>query len=111
VGIAVALKHQLIVGARSFAGKPHSGHTLHEQLMQSSFVMRQTEHEPLTACVDMGCQGCTPLWTTSVRCSLKNAGTQHSIKGRIIKWPSGMSNRGRFKFPILNIRFMTLKKL
>ncbi|MEI7515786.1 MAG: IS5 family transposase [Betaproteobacteria bacterium] len=57
VGIAATLKHNLIVGARSFAGKPYDGHTLHEQLEQASILMQQTGQEPLTAYVDLGYRG------------------------------------------------------
>jgi len=57
VGIAATLKHNLIVGARSFAGKPYDGHTLHEQLEQASILMQQTGQQPLTAYVDLGYRG------------------------------------------------------
>lgn len=57
VGIAATLKHNLIVGARSFAGKPYDAHTLHEQLEQASILMQETEQEPLTAYVDLGYRG------------------------------------------------------
>ena len=57
VGIAATLKHNLIVGARSFAGKPYDGHTLREQLEQASILMQETGQEPLTAYVDLGYRG------------------------------------------------------
>lgn len=57
VGIASTLKHNLILGARSFAGKPYDGHTLHEQLEQASILMQETGQRPLTAYVDLGYRG------------------------------------------------------
>lgn len=57
VGIASTLKHNLIVGARSFAGKPYDGHTLHEQLEQACILMQETGQEPQTAYVDLGYRG------------------------------------------------------
>ena len=32
VGLAMTLKGNLIVGARSFPGNPYDGHTMHEQI-------------------------------------------------------------------------------
>lgn len=57
VGIASTLKHNLILGARSFAGKPYDGHTLHEQVEQASILMQETGQRPLTAYVDLGYRG------------------------------------------------------
>ena len=57
VGIASTLKHNLIVGARSFAGKPYDGHTLYEQLEQAAILMQETGQKPLTAYVDLGYRG------------------------------------------------------
>jgi IS5 family transposase len=57
VGIAATLKHNLIVGARSFAGKPYNGHTLNEQLEQASILMQDTGQRPQTAYVDLGYRG------------------------------------------------------
>lgn len=57
VGIAATLKHNLIVGARSFAGKPYDGHTLNEQLEQATILMQETGQKPQTAYVDLGYRG------------------------------------------------------
>jgi IS5 family transposase len=57
VGIASTLKHNLILGARSFAGKPYDGHTLYEQLEQATILMQETGQRPLTAYVDLGYRG------------------------------------------------------
>jgi IS5 family transposase len=57
VGIASTLKHNLILGARSFAGKPYDGHTLYEQLEQAAILMQETGQKPLTAYVDLGYRG------------------------------------------------------
>lgn len=57
VGIAMTLKHNLIVGARVFPGKPYDGHTLREQLEQASILMQDTGITPSTAYVDLGYRG------------------------------------------------------
>lgn len=57
VGIAATAKHNLIVGARSFAGKPYDGHTLNEQLEQATNLMQETGQKPTTAYVDLGYRG------------------------------------------------------
>jgi len=57
VGIAVTLKRNLIVGARSFAGNPYDGHTLNEQMEQATILMQNTEAKPHTAYVDLGYRG------------------------------------------------------
>ena len=57
VGIAMTLKHSLIVGARTFPGKPYDGHTLREQLEQASILMQDTGIKPSTAYVDLGYRG------------------------------------------------------
>jgi IS5 family transposase len=57
VGIAATIKHNLIVGARAFAGKPYDGHTLNEQLEQASILMQDTGQKPQTVYVDMGYRG------------------------------------------------------
>lgn len=53
VGIAMTLKHHLIVGARAFPGKPYDGHTLREQLEQASILMQDTGIKPSTAYVNL----------------------------------------------------------
>jgi IS5 family transposase len=57
VGIASTSKHNLIVGARSFAGKPYDGHTLYELLEQAAILMQETGQKPLSAYVDLGYRG------------------------------------------------------
>ena len=57
VGIALTLKSNLIVGARSFEGNPYDGHTLYEQIEQSSILMQDTNVKPTTAYVDLGYRG------------------------------------------------------
>jgi hypothetical protein len=47
VGIAMTLKHNLIVGAKAFTGNPYDGHTL----------MQDTGIKPTTAYVDLGYRG------------------------------------------------------
>ena len=57
VGIALTLKSNLIVGARSFEGNPYDGHTLYEQIEQSSILMQDTGMKPTSAYVDLGYRG------------------------------------------------------
>ncbi len=54
VGIATTLKGTLIVGARSFPGKPYDGYTLNEQVEQLSILMQASGMTPQTAIVDLG---------------------------------------------------------
>lgn len=54
VGIAVTARKGLVVGARSFAGNPYDGDTLHEQLEQVEIVSGQ---KPKTAIVDLSYRG------------------------------------------------------
>jgi IS5 family transposase len=57
VGIAATLQHNLIVGARSFAGKPYDGHTLNEQMEQAGILMQDTDQKPQTVYADLGYRG------------------------------------------------------
>lgn len=57
VGIAMTLKHNLIVGARAFPGKLYDGHTLREQLEQAGILMQETGVQPSTVYVDLGYRG------------------------------------------------------
>jgi IS5 family transposase len=44
----MTLKGNLIVGARSFPGNPHDGHTMHEQIEQSAILMQSLGVKPLS---------------------------------------------------------------
>lgn len=57
VGLATTLKGNLIVGARSFPGNPYDGHTLHEQIEQSTILMQGLGVKPEVAYVDLGYRG------------------------------------------------------
>jgi IS5 family transposase len=57
VGIAMTLRHNLIVGAKAFTGNPYDGHTLREQLEQAAILMQDTGIRPTTAYVDLGYRG------------------------------------------------------
>ncbi len=57
VGIATTLKHNLIVGAKSFSGNPFDGHTLYPQLEQATILMQESGVKPVTAYVDLGYRG------------------------------------------------------
>ena len=57
VGLAMTLKGNLIVGARSFAGNPYDGHTLHEQIEQSAILMQGLGVKPEKVYTDLGYRG------------------------------------------------------
>jgi len=57
VGLAMTLKGNLIVGARSFPGNPYDGHTLHEQIEQSTILMQGLGVKPETVYTDLGYRG------------------------------------------------------
>ena len=47
----------LTVGARSFAGNPYDGHTLHEQIEQSAILMQGLDVKPEKVYTDLGYRG------------------------------------------------------
>lgn len=49
--------HGLMVGARSFPGNPYDGHTLAEQLEQTTTLLQDIGVKPATAVVDLGFRG------------------------------------------------------
>ena len=55
--IAVTHKLGLIVGARSFPGNPYDGHTLKEQLEQTSILLEDVGVVPRHVMVDLGFRG------------------------------------------------------
>ena len=57
VGLAMTLKGNLIVGARSFPGNPYDGHTLHEQIEQSTILMQGLSVKPEVVYADLGYRG------------------------------------------------------
>jgi IS5 family transposase len=57
VGIAIGIDCGLIVGARSFAGNPYDGHTLGEQMEQSTIVLQDVGAKPHTVYADLGYRG------------------------------------------------------
>jgi IS5 family transposase len=57
VGLAMTLKGNLIGGARSFAGNPYDGHTLFEQIEQSTILMQGLGVRPQTVYTDLGYRG------------------------------------------------------
>ena len=62
VGIASTLHSNLIVGARAFHGNPYDGHTLAEQMEQTTILMQDIKHQgvtvkPHTAYTDLGYRG------------------------------------------------------
>jgi IS5 family transposase len=57
VGLTMTLKGNLIVGARSFPGNPYDGHTLAEQIEQSTILMEGLGVKPETVYADLGYRG------------------------------------------------------
>jgi IS5 family transposase len=57
VSIAIAHKAGLIVGARSFPGNPFDGHTLSNQIEQTTNLLQDIDVKPHTAVVDLGFRG------------------------------------------------------
>jgi transposase, IS5 family len=57
VGLAMTLKGNLIVGARSFPGNPYDGHMMHEQIEQSAILMQGLGIKPEVVYADLGYRG------------------------------------------------------
>ncbi len=57
VSIATSIKGNLIVGARAFGGNPFDGHTLAEQLEQTTILLQDHDIKPGTVYVDLGYRG------------------------------------------------------
>jgi IS5 family transposase len=57
VSLAVTHKQGLVVGARSFPGNPYDGHTLAQQLEQTTTLLQDIGVKPKTAVVDLGFRG------------------------------------------------------
>jgi IS5 family transposase len=59
VSLAITEKQGLIVGARAFPGNPYDGHTLAEQLEQSSILLQDLPGapQPKSVLVDLGFRG------------------------------------------------------
>ena len=55
--IAITHKQGLIVGARTFPGNPYDGHTLAEQIEQTTNLLQDLQVKPTTAIVDLGYRG------------------------------------------------------
>lgn len=53
----MTLQGNLIVGARSFAGNPYDGHTMREQIEQSTTLMQSLGVKPEVVCADLGYRG------------------------------------------------------
>jgi IS5 family transposase len=57
VSLAVTHKQGLMVGARSFPGNPYDGHTLAEQIEQTTTLLQDIGVKPTTAVIDLGFRG------------------------------------------------------
>jgi transposase, IS5 family len=83
VSLAITHQHGLMVGARSFPGNPYDGHTLAEQLEQTTNLLQDIGVAPTTAVVDLGFRGvdevCAPV-------QLIHRGKFKSLDARQRKW-------------------------
>lgn len=57
VSLAVTHRSGLMVGARTFPGNPYDGHTLAQQLEQTTTLLQDLGVKPMTAVVDLGYRG------------------------------------------------------
>ena len=59
--VAVTAKQGLVIGARTFPGNPYDGHTLEEQLQQTTILLQDipSAPRPKRALVDKGYRGVT----------------------------------------------------
>lgn len=57
VGIVTTFNHNLIVGAKAFHDNPFDGHTLHDQIEQSTILMQDLNVKPTKVFVDLGYRG------------------------------------------------------
>jgi IS5 family transposase len=57
VSIATSVRGNLVVGARAFGGNPFDGHTLAEQLEQTTILLQDRGIKPGTVYVDLGYRG------------------------------------------------------
>ena len=57
VGLTMTVKGNLIVGARSLPGNPYDGHTMHEQIEQSTILMQGLGIKPEVVYADLGYRG------------------------------------------------------
>jgi IS5 family transposase len=57
VSMAITHRQGLMVGARSFPGNPFDGHTLAEQLQQTTNLLQDTGRSPNQVVVDLGFRG------------------------------------------------------
>jgi IS5 family transposase len=57
VSLAVTHKQGLMVGARAFPGNPFDGHTLAQQLEQTTNLLQDLGRKPKQAIVDLGYRG------------------------------------------------------
>ena len=57
VSLAVTHKQGLMVGARAFPGNPFDGHTLAQQLEQTTNLLQDLGRTPKQVIVDLGCRG------------------------------------------------------
>lgn len=83
VGLAMTLKGNLIVGARSFAGNPYDGHTMHKQIEQSTILMQALGVKPEVVYADLGYRG---VDKDKPDIEIKHRGKNKSLSAEERKW-------------------------
>ena len=83
VGLAMTLRGNLIVGARSFPGNPYDGHTMHEQIEQSAILMQGLGVKPEVVYADLGYRGKDKRLTDEERRLLKRRQAIEPIIGHL----------------------------
>ncbi|MGF6856524.1 hypothetical protein OKW29_005435 [Paraburkholderia sp. CI3] len=83
--LAITEKQGLIVGARAFPGNPYDGHTLAEQLEQTSILLQEVPGAPRakTALVDLGFRGKSRTLSAPQRRWLKRRQAIEPIIGHV----------------------------
>jgi transposase, IS5 family len=83
VGLAMTLKGNLLVGARSFLRNPYDGYTMHEQIEQSAILMQGLGAKPEVVYADLGYRGVDKQLTDEERRLLKRRQAIEPIIGHL----------------------------
>ena len=83
VSLAVTHKQGLMVGARSLPGNPYDGHSLAEQIEQTTTLLQDIGVKPKTAVVDLGYRG---LQANEAGVELIHRGKYKSLTALQRKW-------------------------
>ena len=83
--IAITHKSGLVVGARTFPGSPYDGHTLAEQLQQTSILLQDIGKIPKQVVVELGYQ-CKQVQADNPGIELLHRGRFKSMSQQQRKW-------------------------